>query len=109
MTSLGLPIPQGFIVTTEACREYYNSGKHVPEGLLGEVDEAVLAVEALAGKKFGDVDNPLLLSVRSICRLTVPDSRRLGLRDCGTSCTSSRVSLMCLAASARCQLRPVGS
>lgn len=72
MTSLGLPIPQGFIVTTEACREYYDSDKHVPEGLWDEVDEAVLAVEALAGKKFGDVDSPLLLSVRSGAVISMP-------------------------------------
>ena len=65
MTSIGLPVPPGFTITTETCAEYYRVGKQLPSGLMGEVHKNVAIVEKEAGKKFGDVSNPLLFSVRS--------------------------------------------
>src|ERR671933_2104821 len=72
MTRAGLPVPPGFIVTTEACNAYYASGKNFPEGMWEQVIEGLRAVEAKTGKKFGDPENPLLVSVRSGAPFSMP-------------------------------------
>ncbi|MFW5668517.1 MAG: PEP/pyruvate-binding domain-containing protein, partial [Acetivibrio ethanolgignens] len=72
MTKLGLPIPQGFTVTTEACTDYYNSGKKITEEIQGQIFEALEWLEKENGKKFGDTENPLLVSVRSGARASMP-------------------------------------
>ncbi len=71
MTQLGLPVPAGFVITTETCREYYKLGK-LPEGLMEEVKEAMAKLEQKTGKKFGDPSNPLLVSVRSGAKFSMP-------------------------------------
>ncbi len=85
MTNLGLPIPQGFTVTTEACTEYYNSGKTIPEEIQQQIFDALSTLEQKQGKKFGDTDNPLLVSVRSGARASMPGMMdtilNLGLND----------------------------
>ena len=65
MTNLGLPIPQGFTVTTEACTDYYNNGRQISEEIQSQIFEALANLEEKQGKKFGDTKNPLLVSVRS--------------------------------------------
>jgi pyruvate,orthophosphate dikinase len=72
MTRAGLPVPPGFIVTTEVCNAYYSNGKNFPEGMWEQVIEGLRAVEAKTGKKFGDPDNPLLVSVRSGAPFSMP-------------------------------------
>ncbi len=72
MTRAGLPVPPGFIVTTEACNAYYREGKNFPEGMWEQVIEGLSAVEAKTGKKFGDPENPLLVSVRSGAPFSMP-------------------------------------
>jgi pyruvate,orthophosphate dikinase len=72
MTQLGLPVPAGFTITTEACREYMRAGKQIPEGLDGEVLEHVERLEQKAGKRFGDPMEPLLVSVRSGAAVSMP-------------------------------------
>lgn len=72
MTRLGLPVPPGFTITTEACREYYALGGRLPEGLMRSVREAMLRVEEQMGRKFGDPDDPLLVSVRSGAKYSMP-------------------------------------
>jgi pyruvate,orthophosphate dikinase len=72
MSALGLPVPPGFTITTEACSHYYDNGKTYPDELSGEVDRALARVEDLVGAKFGDPDNPLLVSVRSGARFHMP-------------------------------------
>src|SRR5437868_2014401 len=72
MTRAGLPVPPGFIVTTEVCNAYYTNGKNFPEGMWEQVIEGLRAVEAKTGKKFGDPDNPLLVSVRSGAPFSMP-------------------------------------
>src|SRR5437868_3138431 len=72
MTRAGLPVPPGFIVTTEACNAYYTNGKSFPEGMWEQVIDGLRAVEAKTGKKFGDPDNPLLVSVRSGAPFSMP-------------------------------------
>jgi pyruvate,orthophosphate dikinase len=85
MTNLGLPIPQGFTVTTEACTEYYNSGKTIPDEIQGQIFDALSKLEQKQGKKFGDTENPLLVSVRSGARASMPGMMdtilNLGLND----------------------------
>lgn len=85
MTNLGLPIPQGFIVTTEACTDYYNSGKKITDEIKGQIFEALGKLEEEQGKKFGDTENPLLVSVRSGSRASMPGMMdtilNLGLND----------------------------
>jgi pyruvate,orthophosphate dikinase len=71
MTQLGLPVPPGFIITTEVCREYYRQGR-LPDGLMDEVREAIRRLEKITGKKFGDPSNPLLVSVRSGAKYSMP-------------------------------------
>ncbi len=72
MTNLGLPVPPGLTITTETCMNYINNGNKMPEGLMDEVKAALKDVEAQTGKKFGDKTNPLLVSVRSGARLSMP-------------------------------------
>ncbi len=85
MSALGLPVPPGFTITTEACGHYYDNGKSYPDELLDEVDQALARVEDLVGAKFGDPDNPLLVSVRSGARVSMPGMMdtvlNLGLND----------------------------
>jgi pyruvate,orthophosphate dikinase len=72
MTNAGLPVPPGFTITTEACNDYFAAGEQLPEGLWEDVLEAVAEVERLTGKGFGDAANPLLVSVRSGARFSMP-------------------------------------
>jgi len=72
MTNAGLPTPPGFTITTEACNDYFAAGKQLPTGLWDDVLEAVKAVEASTGKGFGDPKNPLLVSVRSGAKFSMP-------------------------------------
>ena len=85
MTNLGLPIPQGFTVTTEACTDYYNSGKKITEEVKTQIFDALKLLEEQQGKKFGDTENPLLVSVRSGARASMPGMMdtilNLGLTD----------------------------
>ena len=85
MTRLGLPIPQGFTVTTEACTDYYNQGKKISQEIEGQIFEALEGLEQKQGKKFGDTENPLLVSVRSGARASMPGMMdtilNLGLTD----------------------------
>ena len=85
MTQLGLPIPHGFIVTTEACTEYYANGGSLTDAIMVQIKEALAKLEDLAGKKFGDTENPLLVSVRSGARVSMPGMMdtvlNLGLND----------------------------
>ena len=68
MTSLGLPVPQGFTVTTEACTQYYEDGRQINDEIMSQIMEAMTKLEEITGKKFGDKENPLLVSVRSGAR-----------------------------------------
>ncbi|MHC1573354.1 MAG: PEP/pyruvate-binding domain-containing protein, partial [Candidatus Syntropharchaeales archaeon] len=72
MTQIGLPVPPGFVITTEACLEYSKNGNKLPEGLLDEVKENIKVCEELTGKRFGGVKNPLLVSVRSGAAVSMP-------------------------------------
>ena len=72
MTNLGLPVPQGFTVTTEACTQYYEDGRQINDEIMGQIMEAIDKMEGITGKKFGDVKNPLLVSVRSGARASMP-------------------------------------
>jgi len=85
MTNLGLPIPQGFTVTTEACTNYYDSGKKITDEIQGQIFEAIGELEKIQGKKFGDTEDPLLVSVRSGARASMPGMMdtilNLGLND----------------------------
>ena len=85
MTNLGLPIPQGFTVTTEACTDYYNSGKQITEEIQEQIFAALGELEKIQGKKFGDTEDPLLVSVRSGARASMPGMMdtilNLGLND----------------------------
>ena len=85
MTNLGLPIPQGFTVSTEACTEYYNDGKKINDEIQSQIFEALKKLEEMQGKKFGDNSDPLLVSVRSGARASMPGMMdtilNLGLND----------------------------
>ena len=72
MTKLGLPVPQGFTITTEACTRYYEDGKKISEDIQNEIFENIKKMEEITGKKFGDTENPLLVSVRSGARASMP-------------------------------------
>ena len=72
MTGLGMPVPQGFTITTEACTQYYRDGETVNEEIRGQIMEYIGKLEKITGKKFGDLDNPLLVSVRSGARASMP-------------------------------------
>ena len=85
MTNLGLPIPQGFTVTTEACTDYYDNGKQISDEIQQQIFDNLADLEALMGKKFGDTEDPLLVSVRSGARASMPGMMdtilNLGLND----------------------------
>ncbi len=85
MTNLGLPIPQGFTITTEACTDYYNNGKVIRDEIIDEMQVALKKLEGMIGKKFGDEEMPLLVSVRSGARASMPGMMdtilNLGLND----------------------------
>ena len=72
MTNIGLPVPQGFTVTTEACTQYYEDGEKINKEILSQIDEHITKLEGITGKKFGDHENPLLVSVRSGARASMP-------------------------------------
>ncbi len=72
MTSLGLPVPQGFTITTEACTQYYEDGRQINDEIQGQINEYIGKMEEITGKKFGDYENPLLVSVRSGARASMP-------------------------------------
>ena len=85
MTNLGLPVPQGFTVTTDACTRYYQDGKTIADEIVEQIYEAMATTENIAGKKFGDLENPFLVSVRSGARVSMPGMMdtilNLGLND----------------------------
>ena len=85
MTKLGMPIPQGFIISTEACNDYYDKGQKVDQIILDQIEESLVKLEEISGKKFGDNENPLLVSVRSGARASMPGMMdtilNLGLTD----------------------------
>lgn len=72
MTRIGLPVPPGFVITTEVCLEYYKEGKKLPLGLMDEIRKNILGIEKKTGKKFGGTENPLLVSVRSGAAMSMP-------------------------------------
>ncbi len=72
MTNIGLPVPQGFTITTEACTQYYEDGREINAEIRGQIDEYIVKMEEITGKKFGDKKNPLLVSVRSGARASMP-------------------------------------
>ncbi len=72
MTNLGLPVPQGFTITTEACTQYYEDGRQINDEIQGQINEYIGKMEEITGKKFGDTRNPLLVSVRSGARASMP-------------------------------------
>ena len=72
MTNIGLPVPQGFTITTEACTQYYEDGREINESIQEEINENIKKMEKITGKKFGDKENPLLVSVRSGARASMP-------------------------------------
>ncbi len=85
MTRLGLPVPPGFIITTEICEKFYEAGRRLPDGLMDEVRKSIRRLEGLTGKRFGDCENPLLVSVRSGAPVSMPGMMdtilNLGLND----------------------------
>ncbi|MBD5137305.1 MAG: pyruvate, phosphate dikinase [Lachnospiraceae bacterium] len=72
MTNLGLPVPQGFTITTEACTQYYEDGRQINDEIQSQINEYIVKMEEITGKKFGDTENPLLVSVRSGARASMP-------------------------------------
>jgi len=72
MTKIGLPVPQGFTISTEACTRYYEDGKQIGDDIMAEIMENIVKMEEITGKKFGDLENPLLVSVRSGARASMP-------------------------------------
>ena len=72
MTNIGLPVPQGFTITTEACTQYYEDGRQINDEIMAEINEYIGKMEEITGKKFGDKENPLLVSVRSGARASMP-------------------------------------
>ena len=94
MTALGVPVPAGFTITTDACRAYMENGKELPDGLDAEIDEHVASLEQKAGKRFGDSEDPLLVSVRSGAAVSMPGMMdtilNLGLNDDATHGLATR-------------------
>ncbi len=81
MTGLGMPVPQGFTITTEACTRYYEDGRTIGADIQAQIDEALAKIEEINEKKFGDVKNPLLVSVRSGARASMPGISMPGMMD----------------------------
>ena len=94
MTNLGLPVPQGFTITTEACTQYYEDGKKINDEIMGQIMEYIGKMEEITGKKFGDRENPLLVSVRSGARASMPGmmdtSLNLGLNEEGVEVLAAK-------------------
>ena len=72
MTNIGLPVPQGFTISTEACTKYYDDGRKINDEIMAQINEYIVKMEGITGKKFGDKENPLLVSVRSGARASMP-------------------------------------
>ena len=72
MTHIGLPVPQGFTISTEACTQYYEDGQKINDEIMAQIMEYIVKMEEITGKKFGDLENPLLVSVRSGARASMP-------------------------------------
>ena len=85
MTNIGLPVPQGFTISTEACTQYYEDGRKINDEIQAQIMEYIAKMEEITGKKFGDLENPLLVSVRSGARASMPGMMdtilNLGLND----------------------------
>jgi len=85
MVNLGIPVPQGFTVTTEACTKYYEDGKKLTDDIIDQIDNAIATIEGMSGKKFGSLESPMLVSVRSGARASMPGMMdtilNLGLND----------------------------
>ena len=85
MTNIGLPVPQGFTISTEACTQYYEDGRQINDEIMAEIMDYIVKMEGVTGKKFGDLENPLLVSVRSGARASMPGMMdtilNLGLND----------------------------
>src|SRR5689334_3301997 len=96
MSNIGLHVPPGFTITTEVCAAFYKNGKRLPKDVLPGVEAALKKVEALAGKRFGDPENPLLVSVRSGARVSMPGMMdtvlNLGLNDTTVQALAARSS-----------------
>ena len=96
MTKLGLPVPQGFTITTEACTKYYEDGKTISDDIVAEIYEAIAKTEKIAGKKFGDPENPFLVSVRSGARASMPGMMdtilNLGINDVAVEAVAKRTN-----------------
>ena len=87
MTNIGLPVPQGFTISTEACTQYYEDGRQINPAIQAEIMEYIDKMEKICGKKFGDKENPLLVSVRSGARASMP-----GMMDISSTSVSMRKS-----------------
>ena len=109
MTQLGVPVPDGFTITTEACRAYLAGGGEAPSGLDDEVDEHIAALEQRTGKGFGDDRNPLLVSVRSGAAISMPGMMdtilNLGLNGVGVEGLAAATGSIRTAGSSRCTAR----
>ncbi|MBR4836101.1 MAG: pyruvate, phosphate dikinase, partial [Clostridia bacterium] len=85
MTHIGLPVPQGFTISTEACTQYYEDGRQINDEIMAEIMDYIVKMEEVTGKKFGDHENPLLVSVRSGAKISMPGMMdtilNLGLND----------------------------
>lgn len=96
MTKLGLPVPQGFTISTEACTKYYEDGKTIDDAIVAEIYEAIAKTEEIAGKKFGDAENPFLVSVRSGARASMPGMMdtilNLGLNDIAVEAVAKKTN-----------------
>ncbi len=96
MTRLGMPIPQGFTITTEACNDYYAKDKKIDAGIINQIEAAMAELEKISGKKFGDKENPLLVSVRSGARASMPGMMdtilNLGLTDDAVEAIAKRTN-----------------
>ena len=111
MTNIGLPVPQGFTISTEACTKYYEDGRKINDDIMAEIMANVEKLEAITGKKFGDKENPLLVSVRSGARASMPGMMdtilNLGLNEdvvevLATKSGNPRWLMTATAASSRC-------
>ena len=93
MTRIGIPVPQGFIVTTEACNKYYEDGKQITNSIVEEIHANIKELERITGKEFGSNTNPLLVSVRSGARVSMPGMMdtilNLGLNDVAVEAVAS--------------------
>ena len=96
MTILGIPVPQGFTVTTEACNKYYEDGKKISQDVIEEIENKMAELEKITGKKFGSLENPLLVSVRSGARVSMPGMMdtilNLGLNDSAVEVVANKTN-----------------